>query len=87
MKKMFITSNQQFGRHNAIQEFQRDFISVESMDEYMIEQWNSVVQPDDMVYVAGNFAWDPETAEEVVKRLNGNIVVMAGVWDHAPHKL
>jgi len=87
MKKMFITSNQQFGRHNAIQEFQRDFISVEAMDEYMIEQWNSVVGEDDIVYVAGNFAWDPETAEDVVKRLNGDIVVMAGKWDHATYEI
>lgn len=87
MKKMFITSNQQFGRHNAISEYQRDFISVDAMDEYMIEQWNSVVDDDSMVYVAGNFAWDPETAEEVIKRLNGNIVVLSGSWDHATKEI
>lgn len=87
MKKMFITSNQQFGRHNAISEFQRDFVSVDAMDEYMIEQWNSVVSKDAMVYVIGNFAWDPETAEQVIKRLNGEIILLVGVWDHATKEI
>ena len=81
--KMFITSNQQFGRHHAIDSAGRNFVSVDVMDEYMIEQWNSVVGEDDTVYVLGNFAWDPETAENVIKSLNGKIIVMAGVYDGA----
>lgn len=81
--KLFITSNQQFGRHGAIEQYARKFKSVEEMDEYMVNQWNSVVSKEDMVYVAGNFAWDPESAEDVITRLNGTIVVMKGKWDKA----
>jgi calcineurin-like phosphoesterase family protein len=85
--KLFITSNQQFGRHGAIEQYARKFGSVEQMDEYMIQQWNSVVSEGDLVYVVGNFAWDPETAEYAIKRLNGTIIVMDGKWDRATKEL
>ena len=81
--KMFITSNQQFGRQSAISQFNRDFASVEEMNDHLITQWNSVVSDGDMVYVAGNFAWDPESVEYAIKRLNGTIIVMGGEMDHA----
>lgn len=85
--KMFITSNQQFGRQHALDLPTRDFYSVDAMDAYMIEQWNSVVKEEDTVYVLGNFAWDPETAEETIKQLNGKIIVLAGVWDQATREI
>jgi calcineurin-like phosphoesterase family protein len=85
--KMFITSNQQFGRQNAIDEIGRKFNSIESMNEYMIKQWNSVVSEGDVVYVVGHFAWDPETAEDVIKQLNGKIILLPGKWDQATIEL
>ena len=39
------------------------------MNETLIENWNSVVIPEDVVYVLGNFAWDPTTAEETLTKL------------------
>lgn len=85
--KLFVTSNQQFGRLGAIKQYNRDFGSVEQMDEYMIQQWNSVVSNDDLVYVVGNFAWDPESAETAIKHLNGTIIIMDGKWDRASKEL
>jgi len=81
--KMFITSNQQFGRQSANALENRGFANVEEMNDHLIEQWNSVVSDGDMVYVAGNFAWDPESLEYAIKRLNGSMVVMGGEMDHA----
>lgn len=81
--KVFVTSNQQFGRRGAIKGFKRPFINVEDMNLQLIEAWNLVVSEDDIVYVLGNFAWDPETLEIVVKNLNGNIVVISGEFDKA----
>lgn len=85
--KLFITSNQQFGRIGAIEQYARNFNDVEQMDEFMIQQWNSVVSEDDLVYVVGNFAWDPESAEFAIKRLNGTIIIMEGKWDRASKDL
>lgn len=85
--KLFITSNQQFGRHGAIEQYSRKFNSVDAMNSYMIEQWNSVVGKDDLVYVVGNFAWDPESAEDAIEQLNGTIITMLGKWDAATREL
>jgi len=81
--KIFVTSNQQFGRPGAIKAYKRPFADVEEMDEYLAKQWNSVVNKGDTVFVLGNFAWDPESGERLVKLLNGNIYVIPGEWDRA----
>ena len=81
--KVFVTSNQQFGRKGAIRAYKRPFIDTGDMDLQLINIWNSVVGIDDIVYVLGNFAWDPETLEVVVKSLNGNIIVISGEHDNA----
>ena len=81
--KIYVTSNQQFGRPGAIKAYGRPFADVEEMNQYMISQWNSVVTPEDTVFVIGNFVWDPETAERVARQLNGKIFVIPGEWDRA----
>ena len=81
--KLFVTSNQQFGRPGAINAYKRPFKSVDEMNEYMFNQWNSVVSEGDIVFVLGNLAWDPEITEEVVAKLNGNIYAMQGEWDRS----
>ena len=85
--KIFVTANQQFGRFNAIKAYKRPFPSVEEMNFNLIKEWNSVVSPEDRVYVLGNFAWDPETAEMVFKQLNGDIIVVPGEHDKAIEEL
>lgn len=85
--KIFVTANQQFGRFNAIKTYKRPFPSVEEMNFNLIKEWNSVVSPEDRVYVLGNFAWDPETAEMVVSQLNGDIIVVPGEHDKAIEEL
>ena len=81
--KIFVTSNQQFGRNGAIDAYERPFSSVNEMNFELIDRWNSVVSDEDMVYVLGNFAWDPESAEIAVKSLHGNIVFLNGEYDNA----
>lgn len=81
--KLFVTSNQQFGRPGAIKANSRSFEDVEEMNEYMIAQWNSVVSDGDTVFVLGNFAWQPEICELLIEQLNGSIYVMNGEWDQA----
>lgn len=85
--KIFVTSNQQFGRKGAIKEYKRPFDDVEDMNISLVDAWNSVVSDGDIVYVLGNFAWDPETLEVVVSELNGNIIVMSGEYDKATQEV
>lgn len=79
--KIFFTGNQQFGRPGAIKQFKRPFENVEEMNSTLIENWNKTVASDDIVYVLGNFAWDPTSAEETLRQLNGNIVIVPGEID------
>ena len=79
--KLFLTGNLQFGRPSAIKQFKRPFSSVEEMNETLINNWNSAVSAEDIVYVLGNFAWDPTTAEKTLNKLNGIIVIVPGEID------
>jgi calcineurin-like phosphoesterase family protein len=81
--KIFATGNQQFGRKGAIKKFKRPFSTVQEMNHHMIDAWNSVVDEGDQVYVLGNLAWDPITADETVGQLNGTIHLIKGDFDDA----
>ena len=81
--KIFITSNQQFGRFGAISEFNRDFSTIDEMNTHLINKWNSVVSDEDIVYVLGDFMWDPETAEKIIVKLKGTVFATLGTYDYS----
>lgn len=85
--KRFVISNLQFGRPSAIKIYNRPFKSVDEMDTKIIEAWNSVVSPEDLVYHLGNFAWDPKTAQEALDKLNGTVWFIQGEHDEAIQEL
>lgn len=78
---IWLTANQNFGRHGSIELWQRPFKDVTDMNATLIKNWNKTVGKDDIVWVLGDFVWDPETAEEVVKKLNGKIQLLKGFYD------
>lgn len=60
----------------------RGFSSVEEMNEYMIEQWNSVVRPNDETVVLGDFSiGKAEETSEIFRRLHGKIYLVRGNHD------
>ena len=81
--KVYATGNQQFGRIGAIKKYNRPFKNVEEMNNHMIKSWNNVVNIEDSVYVLGNLFWDPLTADEIIRGLNGTIFLMKGEYDRA----
>lgn len=83
MSKIFVTGNLQFGRPSIIKKMKRPFESLDEMHEELIKKWNTVVALNDIVYHCGNFAWDPDTAETMLNKLNGNIYLIPGEDDNA----
>jgi calcineurin-like phosphoesterase family protein len=53
------------------------------MDKTLIENWNLTVSENDVVYVLGNFGWDPTTVEKCINSLNGHIYFIEGEFDKA----
>lgn len=78
---LYVTSDLQLGRKSISD--QRGFSSPRVMANQIIQNWNSVVNDDDIVYCLGNFAIDPLAAESALESLNGSIYFMIGEWDKA----
>src|ERR1017187_8378616 len=52
----WFTADQHFGHKRIIELSGRPFGSVEEMNEAVVDRWNAVVAPDDLVWVLGDFA-------------------------------
>lgn len=80
---IYFTSDTHFGHENIIKYCDRPFTSVEEMDETLIENWNNVVNPGDVVWHLGDFTLgDVWRARSYFKRLNGIIRVLRYPWHH-----
>jgi len=75
----FFTADTHFGHRNIINYCKRPFTSVEEMDETLIQNWNNVVQPLDVVYHLGDFCFG--NPWKYLDRLNGYIKFIAGSHD------
>lgn len=79
---MFFTSDTHFYHTNIIKYTDRPFSSAEEMNEKLIENWNSVVSKNDIIYHLGDFAFcGSEKSEMILKQLNGNITLIPGNHD------
>jgi calcineurin-like phosphoesterase family protein len=78
----FFTSDLHFGHANVIQYAGRPFKDAHEMNEALVANWNAVVQPDDEVYVVGDFALcRKEEAARLAERLNGQKYLVRGNHD------
>lgn len=69
---IWFTSDQHFYHKNVIRYCNRPFKSLEEMHETLIQNWNKVVGPTDIVYILGDFAFcGVARMKEIVSRLNG----------------
>lgn len=82
MNNIFICSDTHFEHQQSFLYEPRGFSSVEEMNEAIIERWNSVVKPEDIVYHLGDTMLnDNEKGIECLKRLNGQIFLIFGNHD------
>jgi len=80
--KTFFTSDTHFGHAAIIQYCSRPYKSVEEMNQVLIDNWNSKVKKDDIVYHLGDFIFGGSKLwYEIFSKLNGNIVLIMGNHD------
>jgi calcineurin-like phosphoesterase family protein len=89
--KVFFIGDTHFGHKNIIKYSDRPFDTVREMDEALIQNWNSVVSPQDTVFHLGDFFFAQgsgrdKMAEEswrmsILRRLNGQIHLVIGNHD------
>lgn len=77
----YFTSDLHVGHANVIRHCNRPYSSVEEMDEALINNWNSMVLPGDLVYILGDFVWKVNDIPKALSRLNGDKVLISGNHD------
>jgi len=89
-RKYWVISDTHFGHANILNFKDNDgrptrpFSSVEEMNETMVENWNSVVRPNDNVYHLGDvFFGSKDSFKELWPRLNGRKTLILGNHDNA----
>ncbi len=79
MENIWFTGDTHFGHKSILEYAGRPFKSVEEMDEALIDNWNSVVSPQDAVYHLGDAGLcTPAKLERIVERLHGKIHLIRG---------
>lgn len=83
--KIWVTSDQHFQNCNIwskYETFTRPFHSQGEHDSIMINAWNSVVSPEDIVFVLGDFIMGAaDGVQPILNRLNGTIYLIRGNHD------
>jgi len=81
---IWFTSDWHLDHANIVRLCNRPFINVREMNETIINNYNAVVKDDDVVYNLGDVSYKCSYGylEELVGRLNGNMIVIAGNHDN-----
>jgi calcineurin-like phosphoesterase family protein len=79
--KVWFTSDTHFGHSGIIKFCDRPFESVDEMNQILIDNWNSVIPPDGIVFHLGDFSWN-NNIKNIICNLNGNIVLIKGNHDN-----
>jgi calcineurin-like phosphoesterase family protein len=77
-QKIWFTSDLHFGHRNVIRFCNRPFANEKEMGEKLIENWNSVVGDNDIVFVLGDTFWfnDSRSIKKVLDQLKGKTIYM-----------
>lgn len=79
---VFFTSDTHFGHESIINFCNRPFSSVKEMDQALIDNWNSVVGPNDYVFHLGDFCFKgTQYWDNILNQLNGHKFLILGNHD------
>jgi len=81
---VFFTADTHFDHANIIEHCNRPYSSLEEMNQALIDNWNSVVRPQDTVYHLGDFAFRSKRTRinHLIQKLNGHKFLIYGNHDH-----
>lgn len=78
----FFIADTHFGEEKILRYENRPFASAEQMEEELARRWNEAVRPGDTVFHLGDFSGNsPERDRELLRRLNGEKVLVLGNHD------
>lgn len=82
-QKLFYTSDMHFGHRNILNFCKRPFATEKEMNLALIENWNAVVRPNDIIFNLGDFCWwdSNRDIQKLFNRLNGKIYLQYGNHD------
>ena len=75
---VFFTADTHFGDHRTINIARRPFADTAAMDAALIERWNAVVGPQDVVWHLGDVARRPADVAGLLARLHGTKHLLRG---------
>lgn len=80
--KIWLVSDPHLGHNKDFMFGPRGFESIEEHNKAIVENWNSVVYPDDEVYVLGDLTLgDVEEGMRLIAKLNGHLHIIRGNHD------
>lgn len=83
--KTYLIADTHFGHKNILEfeETREMFGSVEEMDQFIINNWNKTVNPEDTVYHLGDFGLNCkyDKFKKYLSQLNGKIILIQGNHD------
>lgn len=80
--KKYIISDTHFNHFNIIKYCDRPFKDINDMNNTIINNWNKIVNKDDLVYHLGDFFLGSKyDLKDIVSRLNGKIYLIRGNHD------
>lgn len=81
-QQIFAISDLHLGHENIIEYCRPEFADLDDMHNYLIKQWNSVVRPQDKVYVLGDVVFK-KTYIEILAELHGTKNLIMGNHDNS----
>lgn len=87
-QQVYFTSDLHFGHRNVINFCNRPFSDVKEMDRILVENYNSVVQNQDIVFILGDLFWfsDSRAIQKTLNKLAGKeIYILPGNHDDFQH--
>ena len=87
-KNIFVTSDTHFSHANIIKYCNRPFSNVDEMNQKLINNWNEIVSPDDLVFHLGDFQMlkDYSILSDKMNRLNGDKILIKGNHDYCTNE-
>lgn len=84
---IYFTSDTHFHHNNIIKYCNRPFNNINDMNNTIINNWNTVIKKEDIVYHLGDFCLsNDDEIKNTYNLLNGHIILIRGNHDRKPVK-